>query len=187
MNDSNRLKIDFEEKRSGRELFIFMTEGPSFVAKQISSDSGRDKKENSKRQLRKVFEEVQRLTHGMSEGSEATLSDVVNTERALLLARLAYACGRKQIGNNFYTFFENLRTLKSESGLKNFAQFLEAVVGYFTLEVEQQRDNNDRGGRGQGGPRPAHNNPRREDHRGQRPQHGERRHQGEPKQTGNES
>ncbi len=105
-------------------------------AKQIHHDGldirGREKR-NSRTQLRRFFDEINRLDNKSQEPDSDW--DVILPQVHMLVAKVAYARGRDLITDSFVELFgKTIREeLSTKDDLRVFSAFFEAFMGFYTL------------------------------------------------------
>ncbi len=103
------------------------------IAKEISEDGQRDRKEKNKStQLRRFFDEIVRLhSQAQAEGSDwNTILPHVHMQ----VAKTAYAQGRDLITSSFVELMRSgITQIEDKDDLQVFTNFLEAFMGFYKV------------------------------------------------------
>jgi CRISPR-associated protein Csm2 len=124
-------KIEFwKDKAQGKidpTLFSVRAEA---LAERLASEQQRDGKINKRTQIRKFYDDVLRLSSEAQNRPENW--DSVLPRVHMLVAKAAYASGRRLVSDNFLTFMkESVEQVEAPKDLSLFADFFEAFMGFY--------------------------------------------------------
>ena len=99
------------------------------LAKEIST-RGKTNKSNKRTQIRKFYDEVQRL-NGLAKTNPNDWDNILPYVN-MLIAKVTYAEGRKLVTEEFVSFIRNcVGQIKIREDLDVFANFFEAFMGFY--------------------------------------------------------
>ncbi len=124
------LWMDRENKKIDPVLFSDKAESLAKVLSKDCANSG--KRINKISQIRKFYDEVIRLD--MASKSKNSDWDSILPMINMMIAKTAYAKGRKLISENFLSFIKSsIKQIKTPEDLAVFANFFEAFYGFYKL------------------------------------------------------
>ena len=111
---------------------LFSTQA-DLIAKQISEDGQRDRKEKNKStQLRRFFDEVVRLNTQAQTDKDNVNWKMILPHVHMLVAKTAYAQGRDLVTQSFVDLMRSgITQIEDRKDLQVFANFLEAFMGFY--------------------------------------------------------
>ncbi len=128
------LKISFWRDKEKKELDpMIFSERAEKLAKEISEEAGGNI--NKQSQLRKFYDEVQRIDMAVQQDNKKENWDnVYYPLLQLVVAKVAYAKGRKLVSDSFMNLIRSsINQVKSPEDLRVFAMFFEAFMGFYKL------------------------------------------------------
>lgn len=110
---------------------LFSTTAEKMAEKVAESGKERGKQEKNKRsQIRKFYDEVLRLNMQAKGESWDMIHPYVN----MLVAKTAYAKGRKYVTDEFLDFIKgSIEEVRQPEDLEVFANFFEAFMGFYKI------------------------------------------------------
>ena len=104
------------------------------LAKLLAGECERSRKrENKRTQIRKFYDEVVRLNMDAKKLDDKTWARTLPLVH-MLVAKAAYAKGRKLVSANFVAFIRfSITQIKEPKDLAVFANFFEAFMGFYRL------------------------------------------------------
>jgi CRISPR-associated protein Csm2 len=121
-----------DRERGVVDPVLFSTKAEDF-AKIIAEENKQSKKSNKRTQIRKFYDEVQRLDMEAKtrKGDWANIMPLIH----MITAKAAYANGRdKLVSDNFLVFIrESVNQIQEPKDLSVLANFFEAFMGFYRL------------------------------------------------------
>lgn len=121
---------DREKKSLDHELFSTKAERFAIITSQDAKDS-KDKL-NKGTQLRKFYDEILRLN--LLAQADRENWDMILPQVYMIIAKAAYAKGRKLISKNFLDHLrQGIQQIKSIDDLRVFTNYMEAFMGFYKM------------------------------------------------------
>ncbi len=124
---------DEKEKTIDPELFSAKAED---LAKLLAKDCENSRRmENKRTQIRKFYDEVVRLQIETKDDKEnLRWKNYILPQLHMLIAKAAYAKGRKLVSDSFVSFIRySVAQIKEKDDLAVFSNFFEAFMGFYRL------------------------------------------------------
>ncbi len=126
------MKIDLWMDRENKKIDpVLFSDKAESLAKILAQDCENSRKKiNKMSQIRKFYDEVVRLN--MASKNKNADWDSILPMINMIIAKTAYAKGRKLISENFLSFIKSsIKQIKTPDDLAVFANFFEAFYGFY--------------------------------------------------------
>lgn len=124
-------EIKFWEDKDRRTIdpHLFSNQAEN-LAKQFAEDNRSNRKANRRTQIRKFYDEVQRLNALARHGQEDWENIIPYVH--MLVAKASYARGRELVSDRFVGFIRSsINQIQDPEGLAVFSNFFEALMGFY--------------------------------------------------------